>query len=137
MRAEMAWRLGGGRQGLKMDALPKDECDDGCGVWGRGEGGGGRGREGRGESGETFRVGTFGHGRAWILSSLFFRRVHLICKLKQTFIIATSPLEPCPREKPPLTSSTVSKHYTLAIARRPSNAQRRISWRPWPGRPKA
>lgn len=70
MRAEMAWRLGGERQGLKMDALPKDECDDGCGVWGRGEGGGGgRGGERAGKPLELELLAMDGPGSSPLSSS--------------------------------------------------------------------
>lgn len=80
----------------------------------------GKRREGKGErAGKHFRVGTSGDGRIWILSSLFFRRVHL-CRSKQTFIISTSPFEPAQEKETPLTSSR-------SRANRPTpNAQRRI-----------
>lgn len=108
------------------------------------------GEEERGEgerAGKHFRVGTSGDGRVWILSSLFFRRVHLVCKSKQTFIISTSPLEPAQEKETPLTSSrsranrpTPNGAFVAPLAETPQSLTRHrnfshapMSWKAWEG----
>lgn len=98
--------------GTKMDALPKDECDDGCGVssvWGRGERG--RGRE-RGNILELGLLAMDGSGS----SPLSFSEGSISAGLNKH-----SSSQPHPSNQHKRNAIDV-----VAIARQPPSAQRRI-----------